>query len=265
MKKDRIKTLLILCLTLVVVLGGWEIMKKFLDWQVENFLSDTGQISLKSSGTSLFIENEEKNLQGETIEQDNLLKESLSEDMMVKILNVWESGGRELPHEPKSGQMDMEQAIETGRIWIDSFVEKGVLPKELEEDDYDKISAKLCTHEASVDFDEVLLGYWSVKYMKEDITISLVIHAVYGEVWRAEISMNEREDLLEIYSEEELVELAFPFIEKEERSVVNLTNNTTHISLKEGLVIAMINMRRVQVNDQTPVIEMDLWLRTGKS
>lgn len=46
---------------------------------------------------------------------NTLPKEHLSEKEMGEILAVWEMGGKELPHEPKTGQLDMEQAIDVGK------------------------------------------------------------------------------------------------------------------------------------------------------
>lgn len=265
MRKDRRNTLIVLCLSFAVVLGGWLLMQEFLEWQKDKFLNGTGQISLQSSATALLLESGQKETQIETMGQDYYSGESLPEDIMEKILNVWESGGRELPHEPRNGQIDMEQAIETGGIWVEKLVEQGVLPEKLTEGNYDKISAKLCTREAQIDFDEALLSYWSVQYIKRDITVSLLIHAICGEVWNARISMNEKDSFTNEFSEDELLEIAFPLIEKGDTVRVNPTDNVTYVSLKEGFVFAIISMRHIRLEEQVPVFELDLWLGTGKS
>lgn len=250
--KGKLYTVILFILSLTVVFGGWFAARELLIRGQEEFLDKSGQVSLRSSGAAFLAE------------QDDAGEEEVEEayeETIREILTVWENAGSELPHEPKDGQIEMEQAIEAGKAWITDLAQQRMIPEELAGCEFDKTSAKLCAREAQGYVDESMLSYWSVQYIKRDITISLIIHAVYGEVWRADITMNDREEAAGNFTVEELLKAAFPFIESDAREIVNLADDITYETLPKGLVYAAVSMVSTSVDQSASGTEkISFWL-----
>lgn len=260
MNKGKLYMLTMFALSLGVVFGGWFVTKAILNRQMEELLKNMGHVPVQSTETALFTEEGRKEAAGEPSGQSVVQKEELTEELMKEILAVWESGGGELPHEPKKGQINMEQAIATGKAWIDVLAQQRIIPEELTEGDFDKVSAKLCTRKAETDMDESLISYWSVEYTRRDVCIHLIIHAVSAQVWKADISMNESADLSKDYSREELLDMAFPFLERGGSLVEDLTNNVFYVSSEKELVFAAVSMQKIREDEGVPVLKIELWL-----
>lgn len=254
MSKGKICTLLVFCLSFAVVFGGWFFTKEMLNRKEAEILAERGQVSLGVSETDI----KENNLAMQEIFE----AEVLSEEKIAEILTVWEVGGREVPHDPMRGQMNMEQAIKAGKDWIAVMAEHGIVPEKLAICDFDKITAKLCTLEVQVDFEENLISYWFMKYTKDDVSIDLAIHAASGGIWKANIIMNDFKGGLNEYSPEELLKIAFPFIDAGNKETVNLINNTTCEIMPKGLVFAAVKESSTVVDEQEPIVEIKLWLNT---
>lgn len=262
MLKKKLYALMAFLLSLGVVVGGWFLTRALLVRAQREFLGRTGQITLQSSEAALLSAGWTGDTAGDAAEDAVFEGQSLSEDRIAEVLDAWENGGNELLHEPMGGQMNMEQAIGAGKRWITVMAEHGVVPEELRECDFDKITAKLCTLDVQVDFDRTLLSYWLIQFTEDDTVVSLTVHAVSGEVWKADILMKERESLLDRLREEELLEIAFPFLRMGNRETVDLLEHTTCVILRRGLVCAAVKERKIAVDGQDPVIVMDLWLST---
>jgi len=214
MNKGRLSALSALILTFLFVVGGWFLTRALLrEKEAEIF-----------RGQALVFE------VSELVEQEVAAEELLEEDFagveltaeeMAKVLAVWEAGGNEIPHEPKGNQMDMEQAISAGQDWITSLAEGGALPEFLAGCSFGKTNARLCTYDMDVDLDESLISVWKVEFMKEDIEIKLNIHAASGQVWKADISMNEGRGLFGECTDEEVLKLAFPFLKQDGQTALS--------------------------------------------
>ena len=178
----------------------------------------------------------------------------------LRRLAVWEMGGPEVLHEPLPGQIDMEQAIQIGRDWITALVENSILPANLSEDNFGYIKAVLCTPDSNESLEQAFLSCWKVVYMKEDIKIDLKIHALSGQVWNAEISMQESKMLPETLSEKEMLTIAFPFMPAE-MGINEETSDTYKISEK-GQVYATVKRDRILVNKEEPIARLFLNLCT---
>lgn len=262
MNNSKINVLCVFLLSFGIVIGGWFLTKALLSQKQEEFLDRTGQIALQSTETSLLLADQSEEADEDLTEDTLFQGQSLSEEMMAEVLAVWESGENELPHEPKRGQMNMEQAIDAGRNWITIMAERGIVPEELAECDFDKVTARLCTLDAQVDFDDSLLSYWLVQFTENDVVFNLTVHASSGEIWKANLSMNVSDSLSGKYSHEEILEIAFPFITRGNMETVNLINNTNCEIMPGGLVYAAVKERQIAVNNQEVVIVIDLWLGT---
>lgn len=262
MNKSKLYALVVFLLSFGVVIGGWFLTGMLLRQKQEEFLDRTGQIALQSAENSLFSSNQPGETEGDLAEGTLFEGQPLSEEMMAEVLAVWESGGNELPHEPQKGQMNMEQAIETGKEWIADMAECGIVPEELAECEFDKVTARLCSLDAQVDFADSLLSYWLVGFTENNVAVSLTVHASSGKIWKASLSMKESDRVSNEYSYEEMLEIAFPFIDGGNTETANLTNNTTCEIMPGGLVYAAVKEYQIAVKNQAPVIVIDFWLGT---
>lgn len=257
MNKGKIYTLFVFTLSFTVICGSWLLTKEMLNRKEAEILAQTGQISMEAPEN----EDGDESSQDAPVTSGEFKGENLSEDMMAQILSVWESGGRELLHEPSEGQINMEQAIDIGRDWIGKLSQNNILPAYLSDSDFDNTNAVLCTLDKHVSIDEALISYWRITYVKDDVRINLVIHAVIGQVWSADISMSGDKSLFEDCSDEELLAIAFPFMNGE-NAVLLKVNNANYVSFPEGKVYARLKKDDVAINKQEPVAHLMLNLCT---
>lgn len=254
--KGKIYTAVVVAVSLCIVFGGWFLTKKLLDKKEEEFLNGTGTVALRSSQTALLAQEEAQ-------EEANAFKEQeIPEELMQEILLLWSYGGKEMPHEPKEEQMNMEQAIEAGRRWIAVLAEHEIVPRALTNGDFDKITAQLSTVETETELDERLLSRWTLEYMKDDVDINLTIHAMSGEVWDANISMMAYSSLAYEYSLTELLDLMFPRAKKGDTLAEDFYYENQLIKvLEKGHVNAVIYLRMIgDVKQGTPTCEIAFWL-----
>lgn len=299
MRKSKMDTLLVFALTCAVVLGGWFVTRRMLILKEKEFLSGTGQIAVQSSDTALSAGNgtgqgvmqpSESALSigsgtGQTVmqsqgnafsagsghdggvEQEVFQGKRLSEDMMAQVLTVWENSWSRRPHEPKKGQMSMEQAIDAGHNWLRAIAEWGILPADMTADDFEVTGAKLFTPEAQVDLDEELLGCWVLGLAGDGMKVSFTIHAVSGDVWQARITMEQNNGLVERGNFVGMLETAFPFIGGSDTMWVDVEENTLGQDMPEGLVYAAVKQYQIyiaaekDVMRQSPVV-MEFWVHT---
>lgn len=272
--RGRLHTVLVFVCSFAVVFCGWFVTAGLLNRREEKFLAQAGQVALKPSQIALFTE---EGMQGEgqgtgrTVEKEVFRGVKMTEITRALILSVWEYGGSELPHEPEAGQMSMEQAIDAGRDWIGSVAGYWVIPEKLAEDGFDKISATLCTLDSQLivtGLDDFLLSYWTVRFEKSDSIVTLKIHAASGEVWRAEIAMEQDEGIVENYGADNLLDIAFPFMKEDGESRKmwkDLENSTTYQCADKGMVYASAKQYEIyymgELDHAASVVEF--WLCTG--
>lgn len=256
-------TLYIFLLSFGVVLGGWYLARTLLEQRQKEFLAGTGEILIQSPETALLSVETQENAVTEVAAGIPFQGEALTEEMMAKVLDVWERGGRAIPHEPKKGQMNMEQAIEAGKEWIAVMAEQGIIPFERVENGFDHITARLCTLEVQVDFDESLLSYWSIQFLAYDVEVRLTIHAVSGEIWIAKIQMEDPGNLAGTYRLEDLLEAVFPFTREGQEIMIALADNTVREPMPQKLVYASAKEFSLRESEREPIIQMEFWLSTG--
>lgn len=253
MRKDKIYTLLVFCLSLTVVFGGWFLTKELLYCKEKEMLSVKGQIVLENAKADGNENNPEV--------QENFVSQVLSEEQMAEVLTVWESGGREILHEPMAGQMKMEQAIEAGENWITSLAEKQILSADFVDYSFRDTSAVLCTLDSAVSLEESWISYWKITYTGDDVKIVLKIHAATGQVWKADISMNEDKMLYGVCTDEEVLAVAFPFLTDTGAKII-IEDNTVYKFSENGKISATLKRDSVVVDKQTPVERLLLSLKT---
>lgn len=252
MSKGRIYTFVAFCLSFAVVFGGWFLTKEMLDRDEAEILAEKGQIS---------VEIEEVDVNENDPEVEIFKGEDLTEDVIAEVLAVWNGGGREVFHEPMDGQMDMEQAINAGRDWIDIMADSNIIPSYLSECSFDDTGAVLCTLDSNVSLEESFISYWKVTYVEGDVEIVLTIHALSGQVWNADISMNEDKMLYGTCSDEEILAIAFPFLTSDDAEMI-VENSSIYKIFAGGTVYATLKRESILVTKEEPKARLLLSLGT---
>lgn len=242
MSRGKIYTLLIFGVSFAVVFGGWFFTREMLDQKEAVILANKGEILVEVADVDVNENNPEAGKFEGVV---------LTENEIAEVLTVWSAGGREVLHEPMSGQMNMEQAINTGREWIDRLAVNSILPAYLSECSFDDTSAVLCSLDNSVSLQENYISYWKVTYVEGDVEIILTIHALSGQVWDANITMSEDEMLYETCSDEEILSIAFPFLENGNTETI-VDNSTIYKISEEGTVYATLKRDSIMVKKEEP-------------
>lgn len=261
MNKEMIYTRLIFVLSIIIITAGWFFTKGMLRRNEENVLAREGELYVGSSNSDI-LDGGHNSVFGESYKENAYVDYPLSEEEMGKILAAWDLGGKEIPLEPIPGQLNMEEAIEAGENWIIAMAEKEIVPSELMESAYDSVSAKLLSLESRTGIDETMLSYWSVQYTKGDTVILLTIHAVSGEIWRADISIKGGNAGLYEYTDDELLRIAFPFMGEIRNEELRI-NNVIYQVFGEGYVYASVKRSDIVVDGEEPVTRLNLRLSSN--
>lgn len=216
MSKSRIYTAVMFLSAICMIFGGWFLTARLLRQREERFLGSTGKVAVQSEEIGLFADDSLGGAQEQETEQEaqeEFQGQKISEYVRALVLAVWEYGGKELPHEPMAGQMNMKQAIDAGKKWVENMAQIGVYTDELSGCDFDATKAELCTIDTPIrmSMDESMYSYWNIWFIKEGVSVELTIHAASGEVWKAEISV-EQGDYVDVYDMGYLLQYAFPFM-----------------------------------------------------
>lgn len=263
MRKSRIYTTAMFLLAVCIIFGGWFMTARLLRVREEKFLDSTGRIEVQSAETALFSDSGQNTQAEEKEGHEEFCGRTMTEYTRALVLAIWEYGGNEVPHEPLYGQMDMEQAIDAGKKWIENMAVQGVFTDELQEDEYDTVKASLFTLDTPLiisDLDQSMYSYWKVQFIRNDVTVELTIHADSGEIWMASISVNDKNGVVETYDLAYLMKYAFPFMEVGD--VIWTEDTQAGVMVESSLnenVIATGKQYLVQVNeDSYTVIEFEL-------
>lgn len=182
----------------LLIFAGYWVMQQMLNKRQNNLLSQGGTLSTAS---------EELTDPGQ--EEENRSK--LTEDELSDILFRDHFTADTVPHEPYGRQMTMQEAIETGQNWVETFCSTYAFPDENSTIQFEEVSAQLCTGEMgdeSFVYDtleqegnetfsmlyqinrekrgkqlaESMYGYWNINFSGNGIVINLRINAVSGQV-----------------------------------------------------------------------------------
>lgn len=257
MSRDRINSLLMLFLSFVVIVGGWFIMNRILAEKEDSMMKQMGQITIQSDNED---KNKSEDIAGAEKEEGEFEGQELSEKEMIQVLKIWEAGGKETPHEPLGSQMNMEQAVAKGKEWIDCMETRKMLFSSETTKEMDKISAKLCTFSEEAKIGTEMISFWEVSFLKANLQIIFKIHAMSGEIWSAEITMEEKDSVVQILDEEFLA-AAFPFISIEDRKIYKEGNISYMQNNTESLYL-MAEKSEIRINSSPPTVIYKLWLGT---
>lgn len=258
--KNKLITAAVAAVSLTVAFGGWFLTKELLDRKNAEFLNGTGAVALRSEQTALLTQEQADEA------ARAFKKHEIPEKQMREILLLWDYGVKEMPHDQKEAQMNMEQAIETGKQWIATLANREIVPKMLADGDFDRITAQLSTIEIQTELDERLLSRWMLEYRKNDVDINLTIHAMSGEIWYANISMMAYSSLAYAYSSEELLYLMFPRAKRSKADVVEVYDRHVMKVLEEEAVSAELYFQTIGNGmESMPSFNISLWLEPMNS
>lgn len=163
-----------------VAFGGMLVVRNRLAEEKKILLEEGGEIAIPVQDYEVEMQH------GSEESQETLL---LTEEELVQVVKELDRDAEAYPHEPLQGQLSMVQALEYGRSWLEEFF----LPHlELEEDisrEY-KTSCHLWTLREGTDgsdAESLLLSYWTVTLSNPDLSASLILNAVTGQVLDASV------------------------------------------------------------------------------
>jgi hypothetical protein len=176
--KQRMLTTAMAFLALLVVFGGWFLTNGLLNREHIKLMNTVHSIKVKEPLAAQ-----------EAIETSNV---TLSTVKIANILKVWGSGRRSRYHDPYEGQLTMEEAILAANSGLTYLCDQGVLPKGLLEKDFTRTNAflydvqekKAAPVRVSPD---PAYSFWSVSLINREVTIRLVLNALTGRIWMADL------------------------------------------------------------------------------
>lgn len=244
MSKQYLFTATGIVLSFIIAVSGWMITRKMLDRNEKVLLSATGTIRVNTPIIAAATEpvNVQKNTEDETIQDTESTRPELTDKEINEILTNWEKDGYELPHEPLEGQINMEQAIETGKAGLAYFCGQGVIPEDLLEYEFNKINAYLCVKQQNEQINESinpLYSYWTVSFSSVPKSIIFTINAVTGEIWKAEITIS---DYIDSYNEMWsvwMLEAFTSYLKLDENGSFYMSGNSSAKSFAKGMFYAV--------------------------
>ena len=182
MIKKNALTALGVILSFVIAVGGWAATSWLMDMESYRLLS--GRISFAVNIPLM----EATHLSNGTNNQD--IRLGLTDSEIVSILQNWELTDNRRPHEPATGQIDMEQAIESGRAGLDFLHNHNILPAEMLE--FNNVGAILSQNvPQGGQFLPLRYSYWQVAFRNDDYEVTVTINAATGQIWGLEISSRQ--------------------------------------------------------------------------
>lgn len=196
--KSRIFSVIGILAGCLIIFAGYWVMQKMLEKRQDTLLSQNGSLSTSSEDQADTGEEEES--------RSPLTRDELSDILFRNLLAV-----DIVPHEPYGWQMSMQEAMEIGQTWVESFCTAYDFPEENSTLKFEEMSAQLCTgemgagdyvNEAVLDqqeqweiaredlgdqLPESMYGYWNISFSGNGVSVRLQINAVSGQVLQANI------------------------------------------------------------------------------
>jgi len=173
MFKKNALTVLGIALSFAVAALGWAVTSRLIDLESDRLIYGTTSFPVDTP----------------TIEPVNLGEDDdpgivfgLPYGEVVSILQNWELTNYRRIHEPAPGQIDLEAAILAGRMGLVFLQEQNILHSETMTFDSTRafLSQNVPNNEG---FLPLRYSYWTVAFVNNEITASMIINAVTGQVW----------------------------------------------------------------------------------
>ena len=184
MIKRNVLTAIGIILSFVIAIGGWVVTSRLIDMESNRLLSGTRSFVVDIPT----IESSEAPYMDDENGYPNI-RLGLTDNEIVSILRNWELTNYRRPHEPAAGQIDMEQAIASGRAGLDFLYNHIHIPAEMLE--FNNVGAILGQNvPQSGAFLPLRYSYWSIRFTNENLDIRMTINAVTGQVWGIELQVD---------------------------------------------------------------------------
>lgn len=187
--KQNFYTAIGIALSFLIAFGGWIVTRELLDKKEKALFAVTGSIQVNTP--IITAAETSKNQDGEESIETEYISPKLTDSQITSVLQNWENDGVERPHEPMVGQLNMEQAIEAAKDGLKFFYEQGFIPENFH-DEYNKINANLCVKQLGdqrTQTFEPYYSYWTVLLTGDKTNSQLIINAVTGQIWRADVTL----------------------------------------------------------------------------
>lgn len=185
MRKIHWNTIVMILFSVVIVVVSI-LGKDLLLQQTEGkLLNRKGEISMEAPVAGWQLETE---AEPEVSDGNTNRNSQLTIDQVQGALNNWYSRQYEIIHDPVEGQLSIEEAIKNATDWMS--VMRGKLQIAEEEKTVYSVNAVLKVGVREMDQKEPLQAYhsfWTVRLAGKHIAANLLVNAVTGEVWAAEL------------------------------------------------------------------------------
>lgn len=247
MIKQRIFTALGIAFSLLIVFGGWGLTSKLLESHETDLLSAVGKVMVAATPPATPI--------------DEANYPTLTDSEIYTVLKLWELDAEEIPHEPKEGQISMEQAIAAGKEGLAFFVEQGILPSEFAV--YDKTNAYLAEKSRNItqlietspalkeedirSAEELspFYSYWTVTFSSDQSSATLVINSATGQIWEAKMECPSATENIEKLDENAIVDNFYAYLGFEENALLDTVVQKSGTKTDDVLSQLMLNIRLV--------------------
>lgn len=250
MNKQGILTVLGVAFSLIIAFSGWMITNMLFDRQNVELLASTGSINIPIG------ENSDAKT-GSGITGVKLDKNSMMN--MYKTLINWDDyRSYAKPHEPREGQLNMEQALDMAEAGLSYFSIRGIIAEELLEDEFTQIDAYLCANQTSGPSGRMVAeipseySYWSITLNNNKINVSLRMNAVTGAIWDISIFSAKEEIRLDSLSAIEILDIYTKYLGLEGEDSVRYDDECA----TKGFLGNVLQATAIKSSDVTPR-EMD--------
>lgn len=161
-----------------IAFSGLFLVQDRLLQEQERLLESGGLMELPQTGTTDAAESVEVSL-----------KDSLTESELLQLVHNLDQKNEVNLHEPLEGQLTMIQAIDLGKTWLEEFFLSGLVSSGFPTGEY-RASCYLWTPETADTDPETYpwLSCWTVSLNSQNLTASLTLNAVSGQVLDASVS-----------------------------------------------------------------------------
>lgn len=233
MKEKHRNTLVMLVLAVGIVLVS-SLGKDVLLQQTERrVLNQQGELAVEPPVVGLQGTTEAEGNSAETMGIDK----KLTVEQAREALDNWMNRKYEMIHDPVEGQLSMEEAAKSAIDWL--TIMENELQLEKREKSIYSVSAILYVGVQEQNRKEQYQAYhsfWTVQLVGKDLTATLLLNAVSGEVWKAEVALPIRN------MEDHLLHLLYTFAEltglweEEEKEEILLAKDCAIIRGTHGAV-----------------------------
>jgi len=185
LSKKIILTSIGILLAFAIAYAGWVLTNSFIDIRAEALLSDSGTTQVNMPAPAITISSPV------TEPSDEYgFSEYSTTQYIIPILQNWESPGRLIPHEPTESQITMGQAIEIGRRGLEMIIyHELILPEQFLITHTNAFLSQNLPPDWDGRFLDPRYSYWTVSFVGDMVSSTLLINAMTGQIWRYDITL----------------------------------------------------------------------------